>query len=43
MKKVWLRGVPGRGKEVIGLLKEYGGEPSATSHYFAAASIIDKQ
>lgn len=29
MKRVWLRGVPGRGEEVINLLKEYGGRPTA--------------
>ena len=28
MKKVWLRGVPGRGSEVIELLKEWGGKTS---------------
>lgn len=28
MEKVWLRGVPGRGKEVIDLLKKWGGKPS---------------
>lgn len=28
MERVWLHGVPGRGKEVIDLLKTFGGKPS---------------
>ena len=37
MEKVWLRGVPGRGQEVLDMLKEFGGKacPLALSPYFA--------
>ena len=37
MEKVWLRGVPGRGDDVIDMLKEFGGKPSPiiTAPHFA--------
>lgn len=35
MEKVWLRGVPGRGKEVIDLLKKWGGKSPVPTSSFA--------
>ena len=33
MEKVWLHGVPGRGKEVIDLLAKFGGKPTPIASY----------
>lgn len=40
MERVWLRGIPGRGKEVIDLIKEWGGKssPFALAPQFAEDS-----